>query len=166
MTCDEMSQALRESPRYPAATLARDALPSEWGLYAWHDIESGKMVYIGRATGKSGLRRRIRQHLNPKYLERRASKSYRADAFQRSCAVLIDGRPAAIDKSMLRKKIGRHHRLAPGQSTVDYILDKLEISWLVLPNETDDQIHACEAALIRTWCPQFNGGSPKRPAAS
>jgi len=82
MTFEEMKAALQV--RHRAADLRRDQIPSAPGLYVWSSWVSGEILYVGKASGRAGLRKRIwGQHLNPKYVETRESKFQPADDFQR-----------------------------------------------------------------------------------
>ena len=112
MTLDEMKELLRT--RHEAATLSRDDIPTLQGLYVWSSASSGEVFYVGKASGRAGLRNRIwAQHLNPKYVETREEKFQSADDFQRGCSVLIGGK-VCVDKSVFRRSLGRSRRLAPG----------------------------------------------------
>lgn len=48
--------------RHPALMIGRDTIPSLPGVYAWY--RGGVPVYVGKATGRQGLRQRVwRNHL-------------------------------------------------------------------------------------------------------
>ena len=75
MTTAEMKSLLSQRRRDAKALNKPDDIPSQQGVYVWYSIKSGEILYVGKATGRAGLRGRIwRQHLNPKYLEPRAEK--------------------------------------------------------------------------------------------
>ena len=62
-----------------------------------------------------------KQHLNDIYTETRFAKTTKVDAFQVSCLKFNKQNKQYIDKSSLRKSIGRVHQIAPGKETADYI---------------------------------------------
>jgi len=161
MTTAEMKDLLFQTRR-GAATLKRDDIPSQQGLYVWYSVSSEEVLYVGKATGRAGLRRRIwSQHLNPKYLETRPEKIRSEDEFQRSCGVLLGAR-VCVDKSVFRRSIGRSFRLAPGEETVGYIRQNLAVAWLTADHV--GEIPKCEVELIRELKPKLNvGGVPKTP---
>jgi hypothetical protein len=114
LTLDALLAQLEDAPRYDPLTLRREDIPSATGIYVWYAKGAGCPVYVGKASGRKGLRHRIwGQHLNPGYLEGRARKFTAADSFQLGCAVVVRGRPC-IDKSVFRRNIGRRERIAPG----------------------------------------------------
>ncbi len=153
MTAAEMKELLFQN-RHNAATLKRDDIPSQQGLYVWYGIEPGDVLYVGKATGRAGLRRRIwGQHLNPKYVETRLAKFRPADEFQRSCGVMVAGK-VCVDKSVFRRSIGRRFRLAPGEDTVRYIKQNLAVAWLTADLVGD--VQKCELELIRELKPALN----------
>ena len=121
----------------------------------------GDIRYVGKADGQSGLRKRIWGcHLNPNYLEKRHSKSQPKDDFQRSCKVLNGKGEICVDKSVLRRRIGRELKLAPGQA-IDYILKNLAVSWVTFPPHVGD-IPQIERELIRELNPRWNESGAKR----
>jgi hypothetical protein len=133
VTLDEVLVALETAPRRDPLTLRREDVPSAPGIYVWYRKTDKRPFYVGRAAGRKGLRHRIwAQHLNPAYLEGRAEKINQADWFQFSCAVVVRGQPR-IDKSVFRRNVGRRERIGPGQPTVDFIRERLELAWVVLP---------------------------------
>jgi hypothetical protein len=153
MTPAEMSRLLWEGRR-PARGLTREDVPAHRGLYVWYSISSDAVLYVGKATGEGGLRRRIySQHLNPKYLESRPEKLRAADEFQRSCGVMASGR-ICVDKSVFRRSLGRRFRLVPGVGTVQYIRDNLAVAWLTADQLGD--IPKAERDLIRELKPILN----------
>lgn len=110
------------------------------GLYFVFEKSSEDLntpVYIGSATGKTGLYGRIHsQHLNSNYLETRISRSNIKDEFQISCQKTKKNKSGTdvvcIDKSSLRKAIGRNHKVSPGEDTVAYINDNFKILYVTL----------------------------------
>jgi hypothetical protein len=147
MTVDELWALLQAAPRHDALTLGGNDIPSAPGVYVWYAKETGAPVYVGKATGRKGLRHRLwDQHLNPGYLEGRATKITADDAFQLSWAHL-KGRRLCIDKSVFRRNVGRRLRLAPGRATVDYLREHFAVAWVTLPRS---EISALERGLIAT----------------
>ncbi|MNO56115.1 hypothetical protein D3C76_466230 [compost metagenome] len=52
--------------KYDANLIVRDDIPLDIGIYAWFTKVNKELIYIGKATGSGGLRKRIwSQHLNP-----------------------------------------------------------------------------------------------------
>lgn len=160
MTLDELVALLETAPRRDPLTLRREDVPSATGVYVWYSKAAGCPVYVGKASGKNGLRHRIcAQHLNRSYLEGRTRKFTEADSFQLGCAVVVRGQPC-IDKSVFRRNIGRRERIAPGQPTIDYIREHFELAWVVLPQA---EIAILERDLIATfaqWDLYNLGGNP------
>ena len=117
-------------------------VPKKTGLYFVFEKSAeglNEPVYIGSATGKSGLYGRIHsQHLNPNYLETRISKSNTKDKFQLSCKKTKKDKNGkevvCIDKSSLRKAIGRAHKIPPGDDTVSYIINNFNIFYITSEN--------------------------------
>jgi hypothetical protein len=155
MTITEMTRLLLERRR-PAMALNRDDVPSQQGLYVWYSTSDGAVLYVGKATGRGGLRKRIcSQHLNPEYLESRPERLRPEDAFQLSCGVLAGGK-ACVDKSVFRRSLGRLFKLAPGEGTVRYIRENLAVAWLTADHLGDISIPKCELELIRELKPKLN----------
>ena len=153
MTVLEMAHLLYET-RQPAKSLNRSTIPAKHGLYVWYCIASDEVFYVGKATGRGGLRRRVGgQHLNPKYVETRPERFRPKDEYQRSCAVSVGGK-VCVDKSVLRRSLGRLFRIAPGKASVQYILDTLAVAWITAEHISD--IPKCEAELIRELKPKLN----------
>ncbi len=154
MTIAKMKDLLLQR-RLEAATLTRHDIPSEQGLYVWYATSSGEVFYVGKATGRAGLRKRIwSQHLGRRYLESRVEKFQSEDEFQRSCGVLVAGK-VCVDKSVFRRSIGRSLRLAPGEDTVRYIRQNLAVAWLTFADLGGD-IPGYEVELIRELKPKLN----------
>jgi hypothetical protein len=154
MTVKEAKALLLQRLR-SAATLTREAVPLEQGVYAWCSRTCGEILYVGKATGRGGLRTRIiGQHLNPRYLESREERFQPADEFQRRCGVLLAGK-VCVDKSVFRRSIGRTLRLAPGEDTVRYIRENLAVAWLT-STDLVGQIPRHEIELIRELKPKMN----------
>ena len=153
MTLDELLTRVEAAPCHDPLTLRREDIPSTPGVYVWYTKATRCPVYIGKAAGGKGLQHRIwAQHLNPGYLEGRAQKMTAADAFQRSCAVVVRGQ-SCIDKSVFRRNIGRRMHIAPGQATVDYIRACFEVVWVVLP---PSEVAVLERALIAKLTTQWD----------
>lgn len=135
-------------------------LSNKKGIYFWFFKLTDKIVYIGIGIGTGGLKKRIvSQHLNAKYIEFRTEKHTHKDEYQLAHAIprLSKNNKTTrlgIDKSALRKAIGRRLDLKPGTETVDYILDNLYLKVF----ETDDSkmIKALEIQLIKQFKPLFN----------
>jgi hypothetical protein len=133
MNFEDLLFRVEGAPRHNPLLLRREDIPPLPGVYVWRSKDKDRPVYIGKATGSGGLRRRIwAQHLNPRYLEGRSDRIVAADSFQLSRAVIVRGQ-RVIDKSVFRRNIGRRERLAPGQPTVDYICIHFAVSWLTVP---------------------------------
>jgi hypothetical protein len=153
MTTAEISRLLFER-RHPAVALSREDIPSQQGLYVWYSTINDEVFYVGKATGRGGLRRRIwSQHLNPKYLESRPERLRSEDEFQCSCGVLAGGK-VCVDKSVFRRSLGRRFKLAPGEGTVAFIRQTLALAWLTA--DLLSEISKCELALIRELKPKLN----------
>jgi hypothetical protein len=124
---------IEAASRYDPLTLRREDSPVAPGVYVWYAKATQGLVYVGKVAGSQGLRHRLwAQHLNPRYLEGRAQKMTTADAFQRSCAVLVRGQPR-INTSVFRRNLGRRQRITPGQATVNCMRAYCEVVWVVLP---------------------------------
>jgi len=138
------------------SALAVGQVTDEQGIYIWYKADESSPVYIGKATGKAGLRGRvIRQHLNAKYLETRESKITSKDQGQLSHGVSLNGKPA-IEKSVFRKHLARSHGLSPGKCAVDFIQANFRILLIPLPNLSADQIRIVEDKLVGSLRPKFN----------
>lgn len=145
VTLDDVLARLATATRHDPVTLKSRDIPSETGIYVWYVKGTGNPVYVGKASGKKGLRYRIwAQHLNPNYLEWREQKFTEADVFQLGCAVVVRGR-RGIDKSVFRRGIGRPERIPPGPLTVDYIRQYFKVAWIVL---LQPEVVALERGLI------------------
>lgn len=133
-------------------------VPKLPGVCIWQDRQAGEVVYVGVGVGKSGLYNRIcNQHLNPRYLEFRQDKLTTDDGFQLEHAVrqsVTDGIGSGIDKSSLRRAIGRSLKLMPGEETCQYILDNLQLKILTIENEVAAKELA--RALIKEHRPRYN----------
>lgn len=116
------------------------ALPKTSGLYFLYpkdcqDFE--KPLYIGSATGSTGLHRRIHtQHVNDIYVETRIRHNSKTDAFQIAFNRVNKNGDQYIDKSSLRKAVGRIHQLPPGHETAAFIRDNFQF-YILNPNNTD-----------------------------
>jgi hypothetical protein len=136
--------------------LGVDDVPTEKGVYIWYTLDQSSPAYIGKATGKTGLRGRVlRQHLNANYLETRVSKISSKDQRQLSHRILLNGKPA-IEKSVFRKHLARSHDLAPGEATVKFIKANFDVHLIPLPDLTDDEIRFVEDKLVQALKPKLN----------
>ena len=132
----------------------KSSVPQERGIYFWIDNKTNYPVYIGKAKN---LRKRMLQHLNPKYLEYRASKHTIKDSFQLRHAIKRPSKDGStiregIDKSVFRRSIGRKLKLKSGNETVDYITKKCCLKVLVYKKE----LSILESCLIKKYQPEFN----------
>lgn len=139
----------------------KELLPKKRGMYFWFDKKNDKVVYIGIAVGKKGLRGRIvSQHLRPEYLEYRPEKqSKKLDCFQ-IVNPFNKGNKKGIDKSAFRKSIGRKLKIKPGIDTCSYIVDNLYLR--VFESEKIEYIKALEKELIQEHQPKFNTQHKKK----
>lgn len=65
---ERVCQELLKRPSLNVASLKEGEVPKHKGIYLWRERGRGKVVYVGVALGKKGLRQRIvAQHLNPNY---------------------------------------------------------------------------------------------------
>jgi hypothetical protein len=133
-------------------------LPKITGVYFVYkkkDLDLEKPLYIGSATGKNGLYGRIHtQHLNNIYTETRFSKDSIIDAFQVSCTKFNKQNKQYIDKSSLRKAIGRTHKIAPGNETAQYIREHFTFYTL---NPLKNEIFTKQAvSLIQSIIPNID----------
>ena len=144
-----------ETPMSPA-DLHPDEVSRNKGVYIWYGTDKSCPAYIGKATGKTGLRGRVmRQHLNTRYLEVRESVISARDQRQIEHGTTHNGRPA-IEKSMFRKHLARLYDLAPGQGTVDFICANFEVFLFPLPDLTSDEIRKVEDELVQALKPRLN----------
>ena len=156
MNITQLLDALSSQTKADASDLVPSSVPNKAGLYVWYSTLTGEPVYVGSAVGVGGLRRRIcQQHLNPRYLERRASKFTSKDWFQLENPILPNG-VVAIDKSAFRKNLARSHGLKAGQESVDYIKANFCLAFVVLLSYEPHRIKKLEAATIRTLGPTYN----------
>jgi hypothetical protein len=138
--------SLQRAERIPGRKVSASNVPAERGIYVWYS-QNGEPVYVGKATGSRGIRYRVmRQHLNPKYLEKRSEKFTEDDAYQCEVSPTLHGR-VCVDQSAFRKNVARAHRLKPGQESVDYLRDNFELAWVVLPEASGVRIAELERAV-------------------
>lgn len=136
--------------------LGVDDVPTDRGVYIWYTLDQSSPAYIGKATGKTGLRGRVlRQHLNANYLETRVSKITSKDQSQLSHRILLNGKPA-IEKSVFRKHLARSHDLPPGKATVEFIEANFRVQLIPLPDLTNDEIRIVEDKLVQVLGPKLN----------
>jgi len=109
-----------------------DLLPREWGLYLFKDKITGRVDYIGSATGRKGLYQRLRnQHLQPKY-----------------------------KKSVFRLKVERGFTAEIPECSAEYIRENYWLAVLPVP-EHISIIKALEQILIFEYSPKFNSETTK-----
>lgn len=83
MRIAQVLNALSWQTRIDASDLDPSRVPKLSGLYVWYSKVTGEPAYVGSAVGVGGLRRRVcQQHLNPKYLQKRAAKQVNKDRYQ------------------------------------------------------------------------------------
>ena len=138
---------------------AKKTVKKNRGIYFWINKQDNKVVYIGIALGKEGLRRRIvSQHLNPNYLEFRSSVHSERDAFQLSNAVEKNGKDGStkygIDKSSFRKALGRMEKLKPGSDTVNFIMNNFYLK--IFESDDPNYINELEKYSISKYKPIYN----------
>lgn len=115
-------------------------------------------MYIGCALGRKGLYDRIvSQHFNCKYLESRKNKINERDLYQITDC-LNKNNKICIDKSVLRKNIGRLHKLGAGIETTQFILDNFYLSYITMDELNIDkkEIKQLEKELIELYSPIYN----------
>jgi len=145
---------------------AYEILSIRKGIYFWFYRGKCEPCYIGIAIGTGGLKRRVvSQHLNPKYLEFRASKHTEKDAYQMANSVERGSKDnnllrSGIDKSAFRKSIGRKKSINPGSPTVEYIFNNFFLK--VFESEDVDMIKKLEVDLIKKYEPEFNSSHRSR----
>lgn len=141
-----------------------------------HSLRNGDLCLVRQGDREPCLRRcgvgqgtltpRWAQHLNARYLEGRAHKFTEVDSYQLSCAIVVRGRPC-IDKSVFRRNVGRRERVEPGQATVDYIRQRFEVAWALLPRS---EIGVLERALIASFGSKWDlynvSGNPRAKLTS
>lgn len=147
---------------------AKKLVPKQKGIYFWINKKTKAPVYIGVALGKNGLYHRIvKQHLNTTYLEYRPERQNSKDNFQLQYAVERINKKGileyGIDQSSFRKNIGRTLKIKPGTATVAYILENLELRYLI--NHNIAATKKQEKELIMLYAPIFNN-SHKRVTTS
>ena len=107
-------------------------IPKDRGIYFWSCKDTGKVVYVGVALGKRGLKQRISsQHLR---------SSYR--------------------KSVFRIKVAEEHEIDLGVEGVNFIRDRYHLSYLICPDATIISLRIAELLLIATCKPKYNDVSP------
>lgn len=111
--------------------------PKEWGLYLFKDKCTGRIDYIGSATGHKGLYQRLRnQHFQPSY-----------------------------KKSVFRLKIEKARVGGEPCCSAAYIMENYEVAILPVP-EHISIIKAIEQILIFEYSPKFNSETTKHNAQS
>lgn len=106
---EEIYQKLLGIAPLDIRVLNREDVPRHKGIYLWREKDSEKIVYVGTALGKNGLRHRIiSQHLNPNY---------------------IDFKNRNRERSVLRKAIVEDMNLPVGQGCVKWMKEHLTLSF-------------------------------------
>lgn len=134
-------------------------LPDKKGIYFWFQKEDDRLVYIGIALGKKGLKGRIlKQHLNPGHLDFREDKQNVEDAYQLEHAVAKTDDQGntlkGIDKGFFRKAIAREKHLKPGAETVDYIKNNYYLKYWI--SDDSEELKRLEETLIVEHSPLYN----------
>jgi hypothetical protein len=145
-------------------SLLEKGVPEVMGVYVWYGQGSKLPAYVGKATGKKGLRHRIlSQHLNSNYLETRSERWTFEDEAQVAHGVTHNGRPA-IEKSAFRKNLARKTGNPPGEKNIQFIVENFVLRLLPFPNSTPKEIGAMESRLIKHYQPVLNrSGVSKKP---
>ncbi|MFT4802331.1 MAG: hypothetical protein ACI93N_002109 [Flavobacteriaceae bacterium] len=151
----EISNLKKINPNDPNLKMI---VPKEKGIYFWIVKNTEKLMYIGKASGKEGLYRRIiGQHLRPAYIEYRENKGRNqiTDAYQIKYAIIRERDGAkGIDQSSFRRSVGSAFNIKPGIHTVNYIKDNFYLIFIVIKNV--DEIKAIEKEMIITLKPFLN----------
>ena len=126
--------------RRGARTLAESAIPTRVGVYAWY--HDGEPVYVGRAIGATGLRRRIgHEHLG-------TTSDLSRSAFRRNICDFLQ----IADTSVTR---ARPPRLSAREiEPVNQWIRASEVAWLEC--KTEAEAKELEAALLEEWKPPLN----------
>lgn len=142
--------------KYDENLIVRDDIPLDIGIYAWFTKVNKELIYIGKATGSGGLRKRIwSQHLNPVYLECRTSKFTSKDFFQVNNPVHHNNK-VGIDKSAFRKSVARKYSILAGNNSVEYLKSNYLIAFESYHNLSAAEIATLEKELIIKFKPKFN----------
>ena len=150
---------LLESTRHAPSKINANDVPKEMGLYAWFTKMGNRLVYIGKAAGKKGLRQRIvKQHLNPNYLETIISRHSKKDQFQLDNPIYKNGK-IGIDKSAFRKNVARQKKLKAGKESVTYLKRAFNFSFIATNSLSGDEIRELEKKLIAEFNPEYNVSS-------
>ena len=131
---EKICRELLTAPRIDIRDLKKDGVPKHKGIYLWRERNSGKIVYVGAALGKRGLRQRIvAQHLNPNYAISRGG-------------------------SVIRKAIVELEYVSPSEGCVDWMKENLLLSfWPPEEVEVEDVIfRLAEKILIAEERPRYN----------
>jgi excinuclease UvrABC nuclease subunit len=138
----------------------KEKIPSSTGIYFWFDRSDDKLVYLGVAIGKNGLKKRIIfQHLQAGYIEFRSKVFTKDDEYQKKHGIerksTVSGSiEYGIDKSPFRKAIGRKFKIKPGIDTVNYIKENLYLK--LYTSEDISELRSLEKQLIKDHNPVFN----------
>lgn len=143
---DQINDELESLPKIKAEDIVIDDIPKTAGIYVWY--EKDVPVYVGKASGSGGLRARIKQHLNPKYVETRIKKKDQEFADKTENV----GAKKFMEKSALRVAICREKNLCPGDKVLSYLKKKLTLTWVIVPD--------LEMNLISKLKPKYNTINP------
>ncbi|WP_068785182.1 GIY-YIG nuclease family protein [Paenibacillus phocaensis] len=144
--------AVKYDPRW----ISRKDIPISIGIYAWFTKDTDELIYIGKATGKGGLRKRIwSQHLNPKYLESRKNKFTAKDSYQVNNPIYHNNQ-LVIDKSAFRKNVSRAFLLKAGVESVEYITNNFLFAFKAFNIDEVDTVVELEKQLIQEIKPRLN----------
>src|SRR5437879_2973325 len=107
--------SMNARPRASASTLQRAAIPNKPGVYAWY--RDGEPVYVGRAIGQDGLRRRLwTDHLG-------TTADISRSSFRRAVSVVVGVAPN-------RKKVRPSPYTAEGVQPIREWIVGCEVAWL------------------------------------
>ena len=117
---------------YPITDKYMDTIPNDIGIYIFKNKRNGKIDYVGTATGKKGLKQRVKnQHLNPKYI-----------------------------KSVFRLKIANDKNKDEKDETANFIKNNYKLALLPMLEHVS-VIMALEQVLIYEYLPKYNSETKK-----
>lgn len=126
-------------PRTRSAALARFAVPTTPGVYAW--FHQGEPVYVGMTGARRGLRSRLATH-------RGAGRDLSRSSLRRNVAAHLLGIPTAVSRQ--RPSVLREGDVA----VVTRWIRELDVAWLEQPDRA--AAAALERALLSEWRPRLN----------
>lgn len=122
----------KELDFYPITDEYMDKIPNDIGIYIFKNKRNGKIDYVGTATGKKGLRQRVKnQHLNPKYI-----------------------------KSVFRLKIANDKNKDKKDESANFIKSNYKLALLPVLEHVS-VIMALEQVLIYEYLPKYNSETTK-----